>query len=212
MNPDILCRALAGIEPETTIDRFQEMSGIAGRSVAKGVVEFLAENGIVSSYSKGVVTFSGAAKLEAAALALRAGCDVERVSKHLTWKDFEKLASEVLASFGYKTRTNVRLTKPRMEIDVVGVNSGFALVVDCKHWKRNNLSSISGHSRKQAARAERLVRHDPRISQAVPVILTLHAESVRFVGGIPVVPISQFRSFVMEVQGFLPEIYMVTGA
>lgn len=212
MNPDLLCRALAGIEPETSVDRFGKVSGIASRPMARGVLEFLVENNI-GGFCKGAVTFSGAARLEAASLALRMGCDVEQVSKHLSWKDFEKLASEVLASFGYSTRTNVRLTKPRMEIDVVGVNnSGFALVVDCKHWKRNNLSSISVHSRRQAARAERLVRRDPqRISQAVPAILTLHAESVRFVAGIPVVPISQFRSFVMDVQGHLPEIYVVAG-
>jgi hypothetical protein len=67
------------------------------------------------------------------------------------------------------------------------------------------------YSRRQAARAERLIKHDGTIEQAVPVILTLHAESVKFVsGGIPVVPIAQFRSFVMDVKGFLPEIYVCT--
>src|SRR6185503_16047901 len=99
--------------------------------------------------------------------------------------------------------TNVRLTKPRMEIDVVGISAGFAIAVDCKHWNRNNRSSIAAFSEKQAARAERLLKHDARISQVVPVIMTLHAESVRFVGGITVVPVHKLKSFVIDVKGFL---------
>jgi hypothetical protein len=35
-----------------------------------------------------------------------------------------------------------------MEIDVVGVNNKLAIVADCKHWKRNNLSSLSSYARK----------------------------------------------------------------
>ncbi|HUG97445.1 MAG TPA: hypothetical protein VMJ94_07885 [Nitrososphaera sp.] len=38
--------------------------------------------------------------------------------------------------------------------------------------------------------------------------MTLHAESVRFAGGVPVVPVHKFRSFVMDIKGFLPEIYV----
>jgi hypothetical protein len=38
--------------------------------------------------------------------------------------------------------------------------------------------------------------------------MTLHPGQVRFVGGVPVVPVHKFKSFVMEVNGFLPEIYV----
>ena len=210
MHPELLAQALAAIEPETTLAKFQETAGIASRSVANSVLDFLLSKGI-GSISKQAIAFGDLDRLKAAALALQAGCDVEQVSKQLSWQDFEKLASQVLMSFDYKTQTNVRFTKPRMEIDVVGINSGFAIVVDCKHWKRNNLSSISNYSRKQAARAERLIQRDKKISQAVPVILTLHAESVRFVNGIPIVPIFRFKSFVMDVKGFLPEICVIAG-
>jgi len=210
MRPELLVQALAAIEPETNLARFQETAGIASRSVAKGILDFLSSNDI-GSISKQAVAFRDSDRLKAAALALQMGCDAEQVSKHLSWQDFEKLASQVLVSFGYKTQTNVRFTKPRMEIDVVGVSSGFAIVVDCKHWKRNNLSSISNYSRKQAARAERLILHDKKISQAVPVILTLHTESVRFVSGIPIVPIFRFKSFIIDVKSFLPEIHVIAG-
>ena len=207
MQPDLLVKALAAIEGKTTLEKFRKASGIASRSVAKSVLAFLSSNN-VGTITKNTIEFSGSDRLYAAILALQMGCDIEHVSGGLTWKDFEKLASEVLTSFGYRTQTNVQLTKPRMEIDVVGVSSEFAIAVDCKHWKRSSLSSISGFSEKQVARVERLLKWDTRISHAVPVIMTLHSESVKFIGGVPVVPVHKFRSFVMDVKGFLPEIYV----
>lgn len=219
MRPDLLIKALTGMtEPETTLQEFQSGAGIVSKSVAKSVIEFLILNGIGTITSPNnnqhantndLITFDATDRLYTAILALQLGCDIEQVSKFLAWKDFEKLASEVLTSLGYRTQTNLRLTKPRMEIDVVGTSSGFAIAVDCKHWKRsNNPSSIAAFARKQAARTQRLIKHDTKISQAVPVIMTLHAESVKFFGGVPVVPVHKFKSFVIEVKGFLSEIYV----
>jgi hypothetical protein len=94
-----------------------------------------------------------------------------------------------------------------MELDVVGTSAGLAIAVDCKHWSR--APSLSQFCTKQAARAQELVRRDSSIREAVPAILTLHAASVRFVAGVPVVPVAQFRSFVIDVRGFLEEIRVV---
>ena len=30
-----------------------------------------------------------------------------------------------------------------MEIDVVGIRLGIAILIDCKHWKRNSTSALS---------------------------------------------------------------------
>lgn len=207
MHRDLLVKALAAIEPETTLEKFQAASGIASMAVAKSVIEFLACNDI-GTVDKGMIRFAGSGRLYTAMLALQRGCDIEPVSAHLSWKDFEKLASETLASFGYRTRTNVYLSRPRMEIDVVGVSAGFAIAIDCKHWTRSSMSSMAGFAEKQAARARRLIRRGGAISQVVPVIVTLHAGSTTFTGGVPVVPVNKFRSFVMDVKGFLPEVYV----
>jgi len=92
-----------------------------------------------------------------------------------------------------------------MEIDVVGTTSdGFTIAVDCKHWRRNNLSSMSIFCQKQIIRAERLIELDNSITQVLPVLVTLHAESTRFVDIVPLVPIHRFRSFLMDVKGFIP--------
>jgi Restriction endonuclease len=213
MSVSLLVKVIAAIEPEKVISHteFQQACGITSNSVAKSLLNYLRANDIGYYLSKDAVRFSASDKIYAALLALRIGGDIEQVSTYLTWKDFEKLASELLTSFGYRTRTNVRFVKPRMEVDVVGTAlDGFTLAVDCKHWKRNNLSSISNFSQKQAARAERLIHNYKTISEVVPVVLTLHAESLKFINGIPLVPIHKFRSFIMDVKGFLPEMYVAS--
>jgi hypothetical protein len=195
----------------TTLEEFCRDSGIASRTVARDLAQALMSRGIGSG-SASAMSFSPKDRLAAATLALESGCDPEQVSRRLSWKDFEQLAAGVLSSLGYLTRTNVRFTKPRMELDVVGTSAGLAIAVDCKHWERSNPSSIAQFCKKQVARAEELVKRNAQIREAVPAILTLHAARVRFVAGVPVVPVAQFRSFAVDVQGFLGEIRVIRRA
>ena len=44
----------------------------------------------------------------------------------LDWKDFEGLTAEILNSKDFAVIKNMILTKPRMEIDVVGIRLGVA--------------------------------------------------------------------------------------
>jgi hypothetical protein len=99
----------------------------------------------------------------------------------------------------------------RIQIDVVGVNynSQLAIVVDCKHWQRNNLSSITYYARKQAQRTSLLLLHRrKKISHAVPIILTLYPMDIKLVDSIPVVPIIKFNSFIENVALYLSKSYM----
>jgi hypothetical protein len=146
--------------------------------------------------------------MKAALLCIEQGCDIRDVSAAISWKDFEQLASVALKSFGYQTKTNVRFVRPKMEIDVVGILFSLALAIDCKHWRHTNSSSISRFSRKQVARAARLADSEHHI-RVVPLILTLQAESVKFVDKVPVVPIAQFRSFLADVHGHLQEMVVI---
>lgn len=211
VHPDLLSKALAAMYDRTTVEEFHTASGIASRTVARRVLDFVLAQDI-GKESGGGIAFCGRDRLQVAAMAVQAGGDVEQISRQLSWKDFEGLASEVLRSLGYASRTNVRFTKPRMEIDVLGVDSGFALAIDCKHWNRSNLSSIAKFCAKQAARTQELLKRDASISSAAPAILTLHAERLRFVEGIPVVPVLQFRSFAMDARGFLGDMMVIRQA
>ena len=61
-------------------------------------------------------------KLEAAFAAITDGCPIEEVSECLDWRDFEGLVCHVLLENGFSVEKNVILTKPRMEIDVIGIS------------------------------------------------------------------------------------------
>ena len=209
MQAELVARAISGISPNTTFDEFRSRSGIISMTVAKDVLQFLNIHGIGSVYAN-VITFSQQDRLKTAIIALNMGYDIESVSKKLGWKDFESLASEVLHLLGYVTETNVRFTKPRTEIDVIGVHSKFAIVADCKHWKRTSISLMTKYTRKQVQRTVLLLDiRKNKINSAVPIILTLHSERVQFIDKTPIVPISKFRSFLHDVQNYLPEILVI---
>ena len=142
--------------------------GIVSRTTAKDVLEYIVNDGIgIPTSTRNHYLFSKADRMKLAMLALQRGCDVESISKSISWKDFEALTSEILGLYGYLTKTNIRLSKPsRIEVDVIGINNNkLAIVADCKHWKRYSLSSISSYAEKQVERTKILSRAKRRTKQ-----------------------------------------------
>lgn len=203
--------AIPAISPNITLEEFQAKSGLI-KATARSVLEYLVKRGI-GKISNHRFSFSRADRMKVAMLALQRENDIETVSKYLTWQDFEAFASDLLNLAGYVSARDLRFSKPtRMQIDVLGINynSQLAIVADCKHWKRNDLSSLSSCAKRQAERASRLLAHRRTISYAIPIILTLHAINIRFVDGIPLVPIFKFDSFVEELPLHLSEMKVIS--
>ena len=78
-----------------------------------------------------------------------------------------------------------------MEIDVVGVKLGIAVLIDCKHWKRMSKSALNDIVNKQVERVKRYVEKTESTS-AIPVIVTLHQEKVNFVNQVRVVRFERY--------------------
>ena len=144
-------------------------------------------------------------KLKTALFAIKRGIPIEEVSTNVDWKDFEGLVAEILESKNFKVMRNFRMKKPTMEIDVVGVRLGTALLIDCKHWKRMSRSMLDTIVQKQLERVSYYVIKTRDII-AVPVIVTLYQEETNFINRVPIVPILQFSSFIDEFYGNLEEI------
>ena len=144
-------------------------------------------------------------KLEAAFTAITDGYPIEEVSECLGWRDFEGLVSQILLENGFQVEKNVILTKPRMEIDVIGVKLNVVILIDCKHWKRMSSSALNEIVRKQVKRVK---RYADEISDVVtvPVIVTLHQEQISFINKVPIVPIMQLSSFLDELYGNLEQV------
>ena len=168
---------------------------------AKQILNVLVANSI-GKFDGDFIQFTAGDKLKAALYALTEGVPIEEVSTRLNWKDFEGLVAEILESKGFRIIRNLILTKPRMEIDVIGENHGVVLLIDCKHWKRQSSSSLNNSVKKQIGRVKHYVAKTHGVV-GVPAIVTLYQEQLSFIDKVPIVPISQFSSFVDEFYGNL---------
>ena len=171
---------------------------------AKEILNVLIANKI-GSFEGEIINFNQGDKLKAALFAVEHGTPIEEISTHLNWRDFEGIVAEILQSKDFSIIKNLVLKKPRMEIDVVGVNHGIALLIDCKHWKRLSQSSLIEIVKKQVERVKHYVAKT-KGTIAVPAIVTLYQEELSFIDKVPIIPILQFSSFVDEFYGNLDEL------
>ena len=144
-------------------------------------------------------------KLKIALSAIKSGAPIEEASRDVDWKDFEGLVAEILESKNFEVIRNFRMRKPTMEIDVVGIHLGVAVLIDCKHWKRMTNSALEKIVLKQIDRVKHYVANTDEVV-AAPVIVTLYQDEIKFVSKVPIVPIIQFSSFIDEFYGNLEEI------
>lgn len=197
--------------PVITQDEFQKRLGIASQSVSKQILQYLLVNGI-GHESRNIYLFSDSDRIKLAIHGLKNGVDIESISKILSWRDFEAFASEILNMSGYETERNVRLNKPhRVEIDVVGTHKSTkqAVLIDCKHWHRNDLKSISIYAIKQIHRASVFMSNRRDVTSSIPLILTLYPLAKKIIEEIPIVPIRDFISFVDAMPQYLDKIKLV---
>jgi len=144
-------------------------------------------------------------KLKTALSAIKSGAPIEEASRDVDWKDFEGLVAEILESKNFEVIRNFRMRKPTMEIDVVGMHLGVAVLIDCKHWNRMTNSALEKIVLRQIDRVKHYVANTDEVV-AAPVIVTLYQEETKFVSKVPIVPIIQFSSFIDEFYGNLEEI------
>ena len=144
-------------------------------------------------------------KLKTALSAIKSGAPIEEASRDVDWKDFEGLVAEILESKNFEVIRNFRMRKPTMEIDVVGIHLGVAVLIDCKHWKRMTNSALEKIVLRQIDRVKHYVANTDEVV-AAPVIVTLYQEETKFISKVPIVPIIQFSSFIDEFYGNLEEI------
>ena len=147
-------------------------------------------------------------KLKNVISAIESGVPIEEASRDVDWKDFEGLVAEILESKNFEVTRNFRMKKPTMEIDVVGIHLDTAILIDCKHWKRMSNSALEQIVLKQIERVKHYVATANDV-MAVPVIVTLYQETMKFVNRVPIVPIIQFSSFIDEFYGNLENIRTV---
>ena len=190
---------LQGIIPGgVSVEDFSAVTKLSDIDSKTILDEFVKNN--IGTIQNNSYYFEDGDKLKIAVALLEKGFPIDEISVALDWKDFEGLTATILASKDFAVIKNMILTKPRMEIDVIGIRLGIAILIDCKHWKRYNTSSLTTAVRKQIERTKHYVTKTPG-AISVPVIVTLYRDKVDFIENVPIVPIFQFSSFIDEFYG-----------
>ena len=201
MHHKLIIRGIRAIIPGGVSEHDFSVASEMDEFSAKELLQIFLHNGI-GILDENIVEFQNSDRIKASIFAIRNGATIEDVSEFLSWQNFEELVSRVLDENGFIVQKNLILTKPRMEIDVVGVKLGISILIDCKHWKRMTQSALNDIVNKQVERVKRYVEKTESTS-AIPVIVTLHQEKVNFVNKVPIVPVMQLSSFLDEFYGNL---------
>jgi hypothetical protein len=208
LNNELLVRSLVAMPNSLSITEFQNLCDITSRTTAKELLRYLVNSGI-GKISGDSVTFTQRDKLDAIILALTKGVDTQELSKNIRWRDFEIFASILIDSSGYTCERNVVLSKPRLQIDVIGFYRKIALLIDCKHWMKIYDSNIAKFSFGQIRRAKIFLDKREDMDAAIPIILTLHEHRFNFFEKVPIVPISKFREFLQNFPFYLDRLYLI---
>ena len=204
MNTKLLMQAISGVIPGGISTKDFAAIISTDKNTAEKILDMLTQNGIGQTIGN-LVNFEDGDKLKTALFAIKNGVPIEEVSRYIDWKDFEGLVAEILDSKHFDVLRNFRLTKPTMEIDVVGVRLGIALIIDCKHWKRLSHSALETIVVKQVERVKHYISNAKDVI-AAPVIVTLNQEETSFISNVPIVSILQLSSFIDEFYGSMEEI------
>lgn len=201
--------------PETSIDEIANLCR-ASRDPLEAQFRALAEKNLLL-FNEASGRIYACQRLALAVEAIQTGSDIERVSRLLTWQEFEEVARENLERSGFSTKKHVVFTwnQRRQEIDLLGMKEPIVISVDCKHWRRNQPGTLARAAMRQLDRTNNLrsaLSEDPNVLgvgtwrdiRLVPVVVSMGNREIPFSCGVPIVPILRLRSFLMEIDPFIP--------
>ena len=111
----------------------------------------------------------------------------------------------------YVVYKNYRIKNPTRQIDVVGIRLQNALVVDCKHWKRNSYTEMVGAVNKQKERGSMFMEKNESfgIEYSYPIIITFLPYEFRYVNQVPIVSINSFNSFLIDFDNYKQNFFRI---
>jgi len=130
--------------------------------------------------------------------------DLEIVSREVIWQNFEKLAAFIFEKNNFEVRTNTVKTfnKKRRQYDAIAKKGSQTFLIECKKWSGNRCR-LSALKRAIKQHIERTAFYKAATDEdAIPVIVTLIEEEIRFYEGVPIVPIQKLNSFINELDKY----------
>ena len=178
-------------------DTSDENFGIINQDILNELIFFLDKHGV--RIRKNKIENSAYNKLSIALIAINKGINVVDISSKLNWHDFELFSSELLKYHGYTVYTNFRLKNPKREIDIIGIKSQKALLIDCKHWKKKSITGLKQIVEKQKNRSKLFIqKSNIKVQNVFPIVLTFLPNGNSFINGVPIISINKLNSFLLD--------------
>ena len=178
-------------------DTSDESFGIINQDILNELIFFLDKHGV--RIRKNKIENSAYNKLSIALIAINKGINVVDISSKLNWHDFELFTSELLKYHGYTAYTNFRLKNPKREIDIIGIKSQKAILIDCKHWKKKSITGLKQIVEKQKNRSKLFIqKSNLKVQNVFPIVLTFLPNGNSFINGVPIISINKLNSFLLD--------------
>ncbi len=157
--------------------------------------------------------------------------DIKNLSNLIDYNGFEYLIQEILMKNGYRTLKNYRFSdksyfrkktnQTKYEIDVIGLEQNYLLLIDAKQWKKRDIySTINKAANLQYQRAQVLQKNPEILSNLmqsligqkinlkirmpliiIPLIVTFEENWIKISENfVPLVSIYRFNSFLQELR------------
>ncbi|MGD8565859.1 MAG: restriction endonuclease [Candidatus Bathyarchaeota archaeon] len=193
-------------------------------SVAQSIIIRLQDNGLLYLRNN-VIHLNTPKRIKLAIRALQLGADLEEVSSHLDWKEFETFVSLGFKHNGYEVRQNFRFKHlgKRWEIDILASKELILVCADCKHWKHGmHRSAMKKIVDDQIKRSEALVGYfsclneRPRWNKQgqpiiFPAIISLGTARKKFISRVPIIPVLKLQDFLSQLPAYIDQLMHLKG-
>jgi len=130
--------------------------------------------------------------------------DLAVVSEEVVWQNFERLAAFIFEknNFFVKVNTVKTYNKTKRQYDVIAWKGNQTFLAECKKWAGNRYR-LSAVKKAVEQHKERTTFYETITNEdAIPILVTLIEEEIRFYEGVPIVSIQKLNSFVNELDRY----------
>jgi hypothetical protein len=131
--------------------------------------------------------------------------DLAVVSEAVVWQHFEQLAAFIFEQNNFRVKVNTVKTcqKTKRQYDVIAWKGNQTFLVECKKWAGNRYR-LSALKKAVEQHKERTLFYAAVTNEdAIPLLVTLIEEDIRFYEGVPIVPVQKLNGFVSELDGYV---------
>lgn len=159
--------------------------------------------------------------------AIQSNCPLEKITKLISWYDFEKLTGKILDQAGWEVKINFRYfgeggqnqNRHRYEVDVIAWKKPFVLLIDNKRHAKTSKSYLSDAVHKQQSRAYELFEIIPIIHDMkeigwskkwdkailLPLIVTWREHGLIDIKNTPIIPSSSLFDLLTNLRLYFDE-------